>query len=428
MAEFLGSARGRLLAVFDTPEAAADATREIEALGVEPDRIETFTGDDGAAAFDGSGVHHGVLGRLYRVIQFTLVDQAPDFTYYEAAARQGRVVLSVRRGARSRCARPSASSGRGAATSSTGSGCSRPRSSSAGSARSPTCRGSCAAEARVGRGGLGRHAVRFGDHAPRPASRVNRRVPQRHEALRRGREDTPGAVNDLCLTVPAGQDLRPRRAVGLRQDDEPEDGQPAHRADERARSSSTATDVAKRDVIELRRSIGYVIQQVGLFPHQTDRRERRHRAAAARLVERAPAASARDGAAGARRARPGDATATATRRSCRAASASASAWPGRSPPTRRSCSWTSRSAPSTRSSASGSRTSSCASRSELAKTILFVTHDIDEAIKMGDLVAVMQVGGHLAQFGAAGRDPRQPGVRLRRPLRRRGPRPEAPRR
>src|SRR4029078_10849925 len=35
---------------------------------------------------------------------------------------------------------------------------------------------------------------------------------------------------------------------------------------------------------------------------------------------------------------------------------------------------------------------------ELAKTILFVTHDIDEAIKMGDLVAVMQVGGHLAQF------------------------------
>src|SRR5580765_8763540 len=29
------------------------------------------------------------------------------------------------------------------------------------------------------------------------------------------------------------------------------------------------TDVARRDVIELRRSIGYVIQQVGLFPHET---------------------------------------------------------------------------------------------------------------------------------------------------------------
>ncbi|HYN18654.1 MAG TPA: ATP-binding cassette domain-containing protein, partial [Actinomycetes bacterium] len=36
---------------------------------------------------------------------------------------------------------------------------------------------------------------------------------------------------------------------------------------------------------------------------------------------------------------------------------------------------------------------------ELAKTILFVTHDIDEAIKMGNLVAVMENGGILAQFG-----------------------------
>src|SRR5678815_3585926 len=36
----------------------------------------------------------------------------------------------------------------------------------------------------------------------------------------------------------------------------------------------------------------------------------------------------------------------------------------------------------------------------IAKTILFVTHDIDEAIQMGDLVAVFQTGGILAQFGA----------------------------
>jgi osmoprotectant transport system ATP-binding protein len=36
---------------------------------------------------------------------------------------------------------------------------------------------------------------------------------------------------------------------------------------------------------------------------------------------------------------------------------------------------------------------------QIAKTIVFVTHDIDEAIKIGDLVAVMQVGGVLAQFG-----------------------------
>jgi osmoprotectant transport system ATP-binding protein len=37
-------------------------------------------------------------------------------------------------------------------------------------------------------------------------------------------------------------------------------------------------------------------------------------------------------------------------------------------------------------------------QSEIRKTILFVTHDIDEAIKMGDRVAVLQKGGKLAQY------------------------------
>jgi osmoprotectant transport system ATP-binding protein len=35
---------------------------------------------------------------------------------------------------------------------------------------------------------------------------------------------------------------------------------------------------------------------------------------------------------------------------------------------------------------------------ELGKTIVFVTHDIDEAIKLGDRVAVLRVGGKLAQL------------------------------
>ncbi|TDT39891.1 osmoprotectant transport system ATP-binding protein [Streptomyces sp. BK208] len=35
---------------------------------------------------------------------------------------------------------------------------------------------------------------------------------------------------------------------------------------------------------------------------------------------------------------------------------------------------------------------------ELGKTIVFVTHDIDEAIKLGTMVAVMRTGGRLAQF------------------------------
>jgi osmoprotectant transport system ATP-binding protein len=35
---------------------------------------------------------------------------------------------------------------------------------------------------------------------------------------------------------------------------------------------------------------------------------------------------------------------------------------------------------------------------EIRKTIVFVTHDIDEAIKMGDRIAVLKEGGHLAQY------------------------------
>ena len=37
---------------------------------------------------------------------------------------------------------------------------------------------------------------------------------------------------------------------------------------------------------------------------------------------------------------------------------------------------------------------------ELGKTIVFVTHDIDEAIKLGDHVAVLRVGGKLAQLAS----------------------------
>ncbi|MBB3052245.1 osmoprotectant transport system ATP-binding protein [Prauserella isguenensis] len=35
----------------------------------------------------------------------------------------------------------------------------------------------------------------------------------------------------------------------------------------------------------------------------------------------------------------------------------------------------------------------------LGKTIVFVTHDIDEAVRLGDRVAVLRVGGRLAQYG-----------------------------
>ena len=37
-------------------------------------------------------------------------------------------------------------------------------------------------------------------------------------------------------------------------------------------------------------------------------------------------------------------------------------------------------------------------QAEVRKTILFVTHDIDEALKMGDRIAILREGGRLAQF------------------------------
>ena len=35
---------------------------------------------------------------------------------------------------------------------------------------------------------------------------------------------------------------------------------------------------------------------------------------------------------------------------------------------------------------------------EVGKTIIFVTHDIDEAIRMGDRIAILREGGVLAQY------------------------------
>ena len=84
---------------------------------------------------------------------------------------------------------------------------------------------------------------------------------------------------------------------------------------------------------ELRREIGYVIQQIGLFPHHTIAD---NVATVPRLLgwDKARIARARRRAAGARLA-AAPSWPTAIRRSCRAGSASASASPARSRPTRR---------------------------------------------------------------------------------------------
>jgi osmoprotectant transport system ATP-binding protein len=78
----------------------------------------------------------------------------------------------------------------------------------------------------------------------------------------------PGAVDDLSLTVPAGRIcclVGPSgcgKTTTLKMVNrliEPTSG----------RILIDGEDIAQRDVTELRRGIGYVIQQVGLFPHQT---------------------------------------------------------------------------------------------------------------------------------------------------------------
>ena len=228
---------------------------------------------------------------------------------------------------------------------------------------------------------------------PRTASTVEfRHVTKRYD---RGAKDTPGAVNDLSLTVPAGRIcvlVGPSgcgKTTSLKMVNrliEPTSGQ----------ILIDDEDAAMRDVIELRRSIGYVIQQVGLFPHQTigenvvtvprllgwSRQRQRDRAdELLGLVGLEPAAY-RDRfpsqLSGGERQRVGVARALAA-----------------DPPIMLMDEPFGAVDPIVRERL---QNEFLRLQEELAKTILFVTHDIDEAIKMGDLVAVMEVGGRLAQF------------------------------
>ena len=157
-------------------------------------------------------------------------------------------------------------------------------------------------------------------------------------------------------------------------------------------------DIETRDLIELRRGIGYVIQQTGLFPHQTvlenvstvtrllgwpvARRRARSEELLA-LVGLDPATYANRFPAqlsGGERQRVGVARALAA-----------------DPPIMLMDEPFGAVDPLVRERL---QDEFLRLQRDLAKTILFVTHDIDEAIKMGDLVAVLEVGGYLAQYGA----------------------------
>src|ERR687889_524265 len=205
-----------------------------------------------------------------------------------------------------------------------------------------------------------------------------------------------GAVVDLSLTVPAGEIcvlVGPSgcgKTTSLKMVNrliEPTSGQ----------ILIDGADVAKRNVTDLRRGIGYVIQQTGLFPHQTigqnvatvprllgwPKRRQRDRAEEllglvgldpARYHDRYPSQLS-----GGERQRVGVARALAA-----------------DPPIMLMDEPFGAVDPIVRDRL---QNEFLRLQEDLAKTILFVTHDIDEAIKLGDLVAVMQAGGLLAQFG-----------------------------
>jgi osmoprotectant transport system ATP-binding protein len=154
--------------------------------------------------------------------------------------------------------------------------------------------------------------------------------------------------------------------------------------------------VRDRDAVELRRDIGYVIQQIGLFPHRTigenvatvprllgwDKRR-----TAARVEElldliglpqemgrRYPAQLS-----GGQRQRVGVARAFAA-----------------DPPLMLMDEPFGAIDPINRERL---QNEFLRLQAQLRKTVVFVTHDIDEAIKMGDRIAVLQEGGILAQYG-----------------------------
>jgi hypothetical protein len=95
-ARAIGYPTNRLIAVIDDPAAAAGALAELRASGVPVSDLEILRGPEGADRLDGMGHVRGGLARVRRWVDFTLMDQLPDFAHYEYALRDGRAVLMVR--------------------------------------------------------------------------------------------------------------------------------------------------------------------------------------------------------------------------------------------------------------------------------------------------------------------------------------------
>lgn len=93
---FIGYPVDQLLAAFRDPTHAAAAAATLRASGVPDGDLQILRGEEGAARLDGTGSVNGPLARVRRLISFTMMDQLPDFAWYEAAVREGGAVLMVR--------------------------------------------------------------------------------------------------------------------------------------------------------------------------------------------------------------------------------------------------------------------------------------------------------------------------------------------
>jgi hypothetical protein len=102
MARFIGYPDRQVVAVFDSAAAAGQAVGALRAIGADEADVETFAGAVDAERFDATGERHGLLARLRRGMQFSLMDQLPAMAWYEAALREGKSVVSVRTTSRQR--------------------------------------------------------------------------------------------------------------------------------------------------------------------------------------------------------------------------------------------------------------------------------------------------------------------------------------
>jgi hypothetical protein len=84
------------MGILPSPAAADAVVVELVGRGVPRDAIRVLVGEDAALRIDGRGKHHGLAARIYRLIQFTQMDQAPDFRRYELEARRGHPVIAIR--------------------------------------------------------------------------------------------------------------------------------------------------------------------------------------------------------------------------------------------------------------------------------------------------------------------------------------------